>query len=108
MGRESDGAVVVGGVEERYFRADGFEPGTESFGGGILVGEDPGAVVEEIGGGRSYSGIWRKVAGTFAMEYNLTPQEYQSTFEDYSAQGYRLYRIQGYSDSDRFAAIWTK
>ena len=30
------------------------------------------------------------------------------TIEDYQAQGYRLYRIQGYSDSDRFAAIWTK
>lgn len=64
--------------------------------------------VEEIGGGRSYSGVWRKVAGTWAMEYNLTPQEYQSAFEDYRAQGYRLYRIQGYADSDRFAAIWTK
>ena len=64
--------------------------------------------VEEIGGGRVYGGIWRKIPGTFALEYNLTPQEYQSAFEDYSALGYRLYRIQGYSDSDRFAAIWTK
>ena len=64
--------------------------------------------VEEINGGRLYGGIWRKIPGTYAMEYNLTPQEYQSAFEDYSALGYRLYRIQGYSDSDRFAAIWTK
>ncbi|MBP6824099.1 MAG: hypothetical protein KA368_21305 [Acidobacteria bacterium] len=64
--------------------------------------------VEEIGGGRTYGGIWRKIPGTFALEYNLTPQQYQSAFEDYSALGYRLYRIQGYSDSDRFAAIWTK
>ncbi|MDX2044083.1 MAG: hypothetical protein SF097_22910 [Acidobacteriota bacterium] len=64
--------------------------------------------IEEIDGGRAYSGIWRKVAGSWAMEYNLTPQQYQTAFEDYQAQGYRLHRLQGYADSDRFAAIWTK
>lgn len=64
--------------------------------------------IEEFGNGWYYGGIWRKVSGQWATEVNLTPQEYQSAFEDYSSQGYRLYRIQGYSDSDRFAAIWTK
>jgi len=63
---------------------------------------------EEFGGGWAYGGIWRKVAGQWAMEYDLTPQEYQDAFEDYAAQGYRLYRVQGYADSSRFAATWTK
>jgi len=63
--------------------------------------------VEEIGGW-FYGGVWRKVSGEWAMEYDLTPQEYQDAFMDYKAQGYRVYRVQGYADSGRFAAIWTK
>ncbi|MDX2031662.1 MAG: hypothetical protein SF339_13385 [Blastocatellia bacterium] len=64
--------------------------------------------VAEIDGGRTYGGIWRKIPGAWITKYGLTPAEYQAEFNNYSAQGYRLYRIQGYADSSRFAAIWTK
>lgn len=64
--------------------------------------------VEEIGGGRTYGGIWRKIPGSWITLYGMTAQDYQTNFDTYASQGYRLYRIQGYADSDRFAAIWTK
>jgi murein DD-endopeptidase MepM/ murein hydrolase activator NlpD len=64
--------------------------------------------VAEVNGGRTYGGIWRKVSGAWTARYGMTTQEYQNYFEDYAAQGFRLYRIQGYADSSRFAAIWTK
>lgn len=64
--------------------------------------------VEEIGGGRYYGGIWRKIPGAWITLYGMTAQDYQTNFDNYTAQGYRLYRIRGYADSDRFAAIWTK
>ncbi len=64
--------------------------------------------VAEINGNRSYGGIWRKVPGAWVARYGLTPSEYQDKYEEYAAQGYRLYRIQGYANSERFAAIWTK
>jgi murein DD-endopeptidase MepM/ murein hydrolase activator NlpD len=64
--------------------------------------------VAELDGTRYYGGIWRKVPGAWITLYGLTPAEYQAQFNNYTAQGYRLYRIQGYADSSRFAAIWTK
>ena len=64
--------------------------------------------VEEIGNGRYYGGIWRHVPGSWVTLAGMTAAEYQTAFNTYGAQGYRLYRIQGYADSSRFAAIWTK
>ena len=65
------------------------------------------STVSAIRGAR-VGGIWRKVPGTWATQIGLTPQGYQSAFDSYTSQGYRLYRIQGYADSSRFAVIWTK
>ena len=64
--------------------------------------------VEELSGGTYFGGIWRKIPGSWVTATGLTPQAYQDAFDNYTSQGYRLYRIQGYDDSSHFAAIWTK
>jgi len=53
-------------------------------------------------------GVWRKVAGAWIAHTGLTPEKYQQRFLEYHSQGFRVYKIQGYADSERFAAIWTK
>jgi CubicO group peptidase (beta-lactamase class C family) len=42
--------------------------------------------------------------------HNLTPSEYQSTFNDLFKQGYRLKQVSGYvsGGSERYAAFWVK
>src|SRR5215467_2457422 len=42
--------------------------------------------------------------------HNLTPSEYQSTFNDLFKQGYRLKQVSGYvsGGSERYAALWVK
>lgn len=59
-----------------------------------------------------YAAIFRKIANAPAWEarHGLTPTQYQTTFDDLVAQGYRLELVSGYSvaGQDRFAAIWTK
>jgi len=45
-----------------------------------------------------------------AVRHGLTSAQYQATFDQLVAQGYRLELVNGYSvaGQDRFAAIWTK
>jgi hypothetical protein len=38
----------------------------------------------------------------------MTSSDYQSKFTQYTSQGYRLMKVQGYQNSSRFAAIWSK
>src|SRR5205085_12435590 len=62
----------------------------------------------EVSGHRSYGGIWMKKPGYWMTYFDLSAQDYQSTFWSLQLQGYRLWKIQGYGDSNLFAAIWTR
>jgi CubicO group peptidase (beta-lactamase class C family) len=59
-----------------------------------------------------YAAIFRQLAGVPAWQarHGLTPVQYQTTFDQLVAQGYRLELVSGYSAAgqDRIAAIWTK
>jgi hypothetical protein len=59
-----------------------------------------------------YAAIFRHIPGAPAWQarHGLTPAQYQSTFNQLVAQGYRLELVSGYStgSQDRIAAIWTK
>jgi hypothetical protein len=59
-----------------------------------------------------YAAIFRKIAGVPAWQarHGLTSAQYQVTFDQLMAGGYRLELVNGYSvaGQDRFAAIWTK
>jgi hypothetical protein len=59
-----------------------------------------------------YAAIFRKIpnAPAWQARHGLTPAQYQTTFNQLVAEGYRLELVSGYSvaGQDRFAAIWTK
>jgi Bacterial tandem repeat domain 1/Beta-lactamase len=59
-----------------------------------------------------YAAIFRQIPGAPAWQahHGLTPAQYQATFDQLVAQGYRLELVSGYSagGQDRIAAIWTK
>jgi len=59
-----------------------------------------------------YAAIFRKTANTPAWQarHGLTPDQYQTTFDQLIAQGYRLELVNGYTVNgrDRLAGIWTK
>ena len=59
-----------------------------------------------------YAAIFRRIAGApeWQARHGLTAADYQATFDQLVAQGYRLELVNGYSvaSQDRFAAIWTK
>ncbi len=59
-----------------------------------------------------YAAIFRQIPGAPAWQarHGLTPAQYQTTFDQLVAQGYRLELVSGYSvaGQDHFAAIWTK
>ena len=59
-----------------------------------------------------YTAIFRRIAGApeWQARHGLTAADYQATFDQLVAQGYRLELVNGYSvaSQDRFAAIWTK
>jgi hypothetical protein len=60
----------------------------------------------ELSSGTYFGGVWRpKTTGYYAY-YGMTAADYQVKHNTYSAQGYRLHKIQGYAGSTRFAAIW--
>jgi hypothetical protein len=64
------------------------------------------------GGQARYAAIFRKIAGAPAWQarHGLTSAQYQTTFDQLVAQGYRLELVNGYTvgGQDRFAAVWTK
>ena len=59
-----------------------------------------------------YAAIFRKIANAPAWQarHGLTSAQYQATFDQLVAQGFRLELVNGYTvaGQDRFAAIWTK
>jgi CubicO group peptidase (beta-lactamase class C family) len=59
-----------------------------------------------------YAAIFRQISGAPAWQarHGLTPAQYQATFDQLVAQGYRLELVSGYSTRgvDHIAAIWTK
>lgn len=66
----------------------------------------------EIDGNDRYAALWEKVDDGIAWKAyaNLTATEYQSRFDEYVADGYRLVDVDGYEvDGEVFyAAIWDK
>jgi hypothetical protein len=76
-------------------------------------GYKPVVVCGYSGGAQDlYAAIFRKIPGAPAWQarHGLTPAQYQSTFDQLVAQGYRLELVSGYSTGgqDRIAAVWTK
>ena len=58
-----------------------------------------------------FAGIWEKQYGvTVQVRHGLTSREYQKTFDEMLAAGYRLSCVSGYSDTGiaRYAGIWRK
>ncbi|WP_255258783.1 hypothetical protein [Bacillus pseudomycoides] len=58
-----------------------------------------------------YAAIWEKRGGPeWQARHGLTSSQYQQTFNELVAQGYRLIRVSGYGSGgqDRYAAIWEK
>ena len=59
-----------------------------------------------------YTALFRQIANAPAWQarHGLTPAQYQTTFDQLVAQGYRLELVNGYStaNQDHIAAIWTK
>ena len=52
----------------------------------------------ESGGSARYAALWTKQAGNaWSARHGLTPQQYQSAFEDFAKQGYRLTFVNGYA-----------
>src|SRR5262249_23219801 len=59
-----------------------------------------------------YAAIFRQISGAPAWQarHGLSAAQYQATFDQLVAEGYRLELVSGYSTGgeDRIAAIWTK
>lgn len=53
---------------------------------------------------------WEQAAGTWVARHGLNGSQYQTAFDQYVAQGYRLRCVSGYSVAGvtRYAAIWDK
>jgi hypothetical protein len=63
---------------------------------------------EELGNQTAFGGVWWPKNKSYYAFYNLSPTEYQNKFSSLGAEGYQLFRIQGYADSGLFSAIWMK
>jgi CubicO group peptidase (beta-lactamase class C family) len=63
-----------------------------------------------VGGQDRYAAIWEKKSGpTWVARHGMTGAQYQSEFNTYVGQGYRLMHVSGYGgNSARYAAIWEK
>ncbi len=62
-------------------------------------------------GAARFAGIFEKMGGPeWQARNNLTAEQYQQTFNDFSKQGYRLKDVSGYNvgGQDYYAAIWEK
>jgi hypothetical protein len=84
-------------------------------GNGQLSAEDRTGISVLYGKGTEsvgmYAAIWQKTSGgAWVARHGLTSAEYQSEFNKYLAQGYRLTKVSGYTidGRDNYAAIWEK
>ena len=58
-----------------------------------------------------YAAIWEKSSGPrWAARHGMTSSQYQSEFDKYTGEGYRLTHVSGYGTGNqtRYAAIWEK
>jgi hypothetical protein len=53
-----------------------------------------------------YAAIWEKMPGAYYHYYHLTQGEFQTKYNQLSAQGFRLYNLSALND--RVSAIWVK
>jgi hypothetical protein len=61
--------------------------------------------------GTRFAALWVRQSGpAWVARHNLTAQQYQAVFNQYTGQGYRPVHVDGYMTSDgvRFAAIWER
>jgi hypothetical protein len=63
--------------------------------------------VSELDGGTRYNTILRPAPGCWHWYVGLSKAGYQQTFSNLSSRGYRLEKVQGYADSERYAAVFT-
>jgi hypothetical protein len=64
-----------------------------------------------VNGVAQFAAIWEKTtSAAWVAHHNMTPSSYQSLFNTYTAQGYRLVHVSGYSVASvtYYAAIWDK
>lgn len=64
-----------------------------------------------VGGTDYYAAIFEKTSGpAWSAKHGMSSAQYQDEFNKMNSQGYRLYKVSGYSagNSARFAAIWHK
>jgi Bacterial tandem repeat domain 1/Astacin (Peptidase family M12A) len=84
-------------------------------GNGQLSSEDRTGISLLYGKGTEsvgmYAAIWRKTnGGAWVARHGMTSSEYQSEFDKYLGQGYRLTNVSGYTIDGKanYAAIWEK
>jgi cytochrome c biogenesis factor len=65
-----------------------------------------------VGGQDRYAAIWEKIGSqnAWVARHGMSSAQYQSEFDKYVGQGYKLVQVSGYSvgGQDRYAAIWSK
>ena len=64
-----------------------------------------------VNGNIRYAAIWQKKAGpAWVARHGMTSAQYQTYFNTYTSQGFRLAHVSGYNVNGkvRFAAIWDK
>jgi hypothetical protein len=65
----------------------------------------------EVAGSARFAAVWEQVSGpAWVARHNMTPSSYQSYFNTYTSQGYRLQWVSGYTvnGTTYYAAIWDK
>ena len=58
--------------------------------------------------GSTVGGVWKPKKQNYAAYFGMSPSGYQAKVEQMSKKGMRLYKIQNYSNSGKYAAIWVK
>ena len=64
-----------------------------------------------VGNTAYYAAIWEKSSGpAYVTHHGMTSSDYQTKFNIYTADGYRLKQVSGYNigNTDYYAAIWEK
>jgi murein DD-endopeptidase MepM/ murein hydrolase activator NlpD len=61
----------------------------------------------ELTSGTRYNVILKRQPGCWYWYVGLSKGGYQQTFQNLSSRGYRLEKLQGYADSERYAAVFT-
>ncbi|MCA9840029.1 MAG: hypothetical protein KC422_24175 [Trueperaceae bacterium] len=64
-----------------------------------------------VNGAIRFAAIWEKTSGSaWVARHNMTSSSYQSYFNTYASQGYRLVHVSGYhvNGTTYFAALWDK